>query len=150
MRMRKWTALAAALLQLILPAAGRADGVTLRTVSCFAGTDSAAEAYVEILNRYESESGNTVTDNSSTSDEAWKTAVLKDFAAGNEPDILFFFAAGADSARFPICCASCARSCSRARTFPCIRTRAVPVPASPRRRAVIVPATTIRFMFMSE
>ena len=98
MRMRKWTALAAALLQLILPAAGRTDGVTLRTVSCFAGTDSAAEAYVEILNRYESESGNTVTDNSSTSDEAWKTAVLKDFAAGNEPDILFFFAAGADSA----------------------------------------------------
>ena len=89
------TALAVALFSAGAPAEG---GVTLRTVSCFAGSDSAAEAYVEILQRYESETGNTVTDNSSTSDEAWKTAVLKDFAAGNEPDILFFFAAGADSA----------------------------------------------------
>ncbi len=75
-----------------------AEGITLRTVSCFAGDDSAAGVYVEILNRYESESGNTVRDTSSTSDEAWKSSVLNDFAAGNEPDILFFFAAGADSA----------------------------------------------------
>ena len=74
------------------------SGVTLRTVSCFAGQDGSAEEYVEILQRYEYETGNTVLDSSSTSDEAWKTAVLKDFAAGNEPDILFFFAAGADSA----------------------------------------------------
>ena len=78
--------------------AGAAEGITLRTVSCFAGPDGAAEEYVEILHRYESETGNTVLDSSSTSDEAWKTSVLKDFAAGNEPDILFFFAAGADSA----------------------------------------------------
>ncbi len=99
MRRKRWAAAAAALMMLMLSSAGRADGgVTLRTISCFAGTDSAAEAYVEILNRYESETGNTVLDDSSTSDEAWKTAVLKDFAAGNEPDILFFFAAGADSA----------------------------------------------------
>lgn len=74
------------------------EGVTLRTVSCFAGPDGAADEYVEILQHYESETGNTVQDSSSTSDEAWKTSVLKDFAAGNEPDILFFFAAGADSA----------------------------------------------------
>lgn len=98
MRMKKWLAALAALLLPVFSAAGAEGGVTLRTVSCFAGTDSAAEAYVEILNRYESETGNTVLDDSSTSDEAWKTAVLKDFAAGNEPDILFFFAAGADSA----------------------------------------------------
>ena len=51
-----------------------------------------------ILQQYESRTGNTVLDSSATSDEAWKTAILKDFAAGNEPDILFFFAAGADSA----------------------------------------------------
>ena len=70
----------------------------MRTVSCFAGEDAAAEVYVEILNRFEQETGNTVLDTSSTSDEAWKSAVLNDFAAGNEPDILFFFAAGADSA----------------------------------------------------
>ena len=79
-------------------ASGASEGITLRTVSCFAGDDSAAGAYVEILNRYESETGNTVRDSSSTSDEAWKSSVLNDFAAGNEPDVLFFFAAGADSA----------------------------------------------------
>ena len=79
-------------------AGAAADGITLRTVSCFAGPDGAADEYVEILQHYESETGNTVLDSSSTSDEAWKTSVLKDFAAGNEPDVLFFFAAGADSA----------------------------------------------------
>lgn len=75
-----------------------ADGVTLRTVSTFAGADTAAEAYVDILKAYEAESGNVVLDASAVSDEAWKTGVLHDFAAGNEPDILFFFGAGADSA----------------------------------------------------
>ena len=79
MRMKKWLAAFTALLIPAFSAAAAEGGVTLRTVSCFAGTDSAAEAYVEILNRYESESGNTVTDSSSTSDEAWKTAILKDF-----------------------------------------------------------------------
>ena len=53
---------------------------------------------MEILRSYEAETGNIVLDSSSTSDEAWKNSVLMDFAAGNEPDILFFFAAGADSA----------------------------------------------------
>lgn len=76
----------------------RADGVVLRTVSSFVGAGTAAEAYVDILEAYEAESGNTVIDNSAASDEGWKTGVLNDFAAGNEPDILFFFAAGADSA----------------------------------------------------
>ena len=87
--------LAAALLPLNAPAEG---AVTLRTVSSFAGADTAAEAYVDILKAYEAESGCVVQDVSAASDEAWKTAVLYDFAAGNEPDILFFFAAGADSA----------------------------------------------------
>ncbi len=91
--------LLALLLALGIPyAACPAEGVTLRTVSCFAGDDSAAGVYVEILNRYESDTGNTVRDASSPSNEAWKRSVLNDFAAGNEPDILFFFAAGADSA----------------------------------------------------
>ncbi len=97
MRIKRWAA--AALAALLFPFACLAEGgVTLHTVSCFSGTDMAAEAYVDILRRFESETGNTVLDESSTSDEAWKTDVLKDFAAGNEPDILFFFAAGADSA----------------------------------------------------
>ena len=99
MRIRRWAAAALAVMALVLPFAGTAEsGVTLRTISCFAGTDGSAGEYVAILQRDESETGNTVSDRSSTSDEAWKTAVLKDFAAGNEPDVLFFFAAGADSA----------------------------------------------------
>ena len=100
MKLRKRLAcLLACLLAAAAAGTGAAEGgVTLKTVSCFAGTDSAAAAYVEILDRYESETGNIVRDHSSTSDEAWKTSVLMDFAAGSEPDILFFFAAGADSA----------------------------------------------------
>ena len=89
--------LSALLLALFLPLSAAAEGQTLRTVSCFAGADTAAEAYVDILHQYEAESGNTVNDHSAASDEAWKTSVLYDFAAGNEPDVLFFFAAGADS-----------------------------------------------------
>ncbi len=99
MRMRKWIVVAAALLLAVLAGTGAAeDGITLRTISCFAGQDGSADEYVAILQRYESMTGNTVIDNSSTTDEAWKTSILKDFAAGNEPDVLFFFAAGADSA----------------------------------------------------
>lgn len=90
--------LLAALIALgLLFSCAAAEGVTLRTVSCFAGADTAAEAYVDILHRYEAETGNTVVDQSAASDEAWKTRVLHDFAAGSEPDVLFFFAAEADS-----------------------------------------------------
>ena len=85
------------LLSLLLPAAS-AEGVTLRTVSCFAGEDAAAGAYVELLHAYEEQTGNRVEDDSATSDEGWKTRVLSDFAVGNEPDVLFFFACSADSA----------------------------------------------------
>lgn len=73
------------------------ESVTLRTVSCFAGTDASAIAYVEILKAFEAQTGYKVEDNSATSDEAWKASVLYDFAAGNEPDVLFFFVANADS-----------------------------------------------------
>ena len=98
MRLKRIAALTAGILMATAIAGGAAEGITLRTVSCFAGDDSAAGVYVEILNQYESETGNTVQDASSTSSEAWKRSVLNDFAAGNEPDVLFFFAAGADSA----------------------------------------------------
>ena len=95
---KRLTGILGILLILCLFTGASADGITLKTVSCFTGANAAANAYVEILDRYESMTGNTVRDYSSASDEAWKTSVLKDFAAGNEPDILFFFAAGADSA----------------------------------------------------
>ncbi|NLG24344.1 MAG: extracellular solute-binding protein [Clostridiales bacterium] len=74
-----------------------ADGVTLKTVSTFAGTDPATPQYVAILAEYEQATGNKVEDASATSDEAWKAGVLNDFAAGNEADVMFYFAATADS-----------------------------------------------------
>jgi len=86
-------------LMLLFPLAAQGEeGQTLRTVSCFAGSDSAAEAYVNLLRDFETATGNTILDDSGTSNEAWKTSVLKRFAAGDEPDVLFYFAAGADSA----------------------------------------------------
>lgn len=94
--MKRW--IAAALALLLCAGAACAEGVTLRTVSSFAGTDAAALAYVELLREYEDQTGNRVEDSSGTSDEGWKAGVLSDFAAGNEPDILFFFACSADSA----------------------------------------------------
>ena len=75
-----------------------AESVVLRTVSCYAGGNSAGDAYVAILREFENETGYTVLDESTASNEAWKSGVLKRFAAGDEPDVLFFFAAGADSA----------------------------------------------------
>ena len=83
---------------LMLPLCSRADGVKLYTVSSFAGADASAAAYVELLTVFEQATGYVVEDSSASSDETWKTRVLYDFAAGNEPDVLFFFAANADSA----------------------------------------------------
>ena len=96
MKIKRWTVL---FLILILACGScAAEGSTLRTVSCFAGTDSAADAYVSLLKEYEEETGNTVLDESSTSSEAWKISVIKRFAAGDDPDVMFYFAACADSA----------------------------------------------------
>jgi len=75
-----------------------AEGVTLRTVSCFAGLDASSSTYTRLLAQWEEQTGNTVQDASAPSDEAWKTGVLMDFAAGNEPDVLFFFSRTSDSA----------------------------------------------------
>ena len=96
--MKSWNAGLLFLFLLCMCSSAPAEGVRLRTVSSFAGSDASAEAYVDILKAYEARTGNTVTDVSAASDESWKTSVLNDFAAGNEPDILFFFAASADSA----------------------------------------------------
>ena len=83
---------------LLLPLSALAEPLTLSTVSSFAGADASAAAYVELLNAFEDATGYVVQDRSASSDETWKTNVLYDFAAGNEPDVLFFFAANADSA----------------------------------------------------
>lgn len=86
------------LLALLLLSTASAEGVTLYTVSSFAGEDAAAVTYVELLKAFEEQTGNRVEDVSATSDESWKARVLSDFAVGNEPDVLFFFACSADSA----------------------------------------------------
>lgn len=85
-------------LALAMPGGTLAEGMVLRTVSPFAGPDPATVAYMELLRAWEEETGCTVEDASAPSDEAWKTGVLNDFAAGNEPDVLFYFASGSDSA----------------------------------------------------
>ena len=97
MSLKKITAMLLAAVLALSASCAAAQGITLHTVSCFAGPDSSDEVYVDILHRYESQTGNTVIDSSSASNETWKTSVLNEFAVGNEPDILFFFAAGADS-----------------------------------------------------
>ncbi len=96
MKIRRFLAFLAALL--CFAAAALGEGVTLRTVTCFGGTDPAAEAYQSLLREYEEKTGNRIADASSSSDESWKKSVLRDFAVGDEPDLLFFFAAGGDSA----------------------------------------------------
>lgn len=89
----------AALLALVLACAPVcARGVTLKTVSTFAGGDAAAYTYTELLKTWQEATGHTVNDRSASSDEDWKTSVLKDFAAGNEADVLFFFTRTAESA----------------------------------------------------
>ena len=51
-RMKKWFALFIAIALLSVSFCAAADGVTLKTVSSFAGTDAAAGAYVDILKAY--------------------------------------------------------------------------------------------------
>lgn len=94
--MRRWLLFLMALV--LLPVTALAEALTLYTVSSFAGADASAVAYVERLKAFEEETGVVISDNSASSDETWKTSILYDFAAGNEPDVLFFFAANADSA----------------------------------------------------
>ena len=89
----------ACLLLLVCLLGGTAHGesVTLYTASSFAGEDASATVYAELLQSFEAETGCTIVDRSSASSESWKQSVLSDFAAGNEPDLLFFFARSADS-----------------------------------------------------
>ena len=66
--------------------------VTIRTVSQFGGTDPTAVVYEAKLAEFKEENPMiTVEDESATADEAWKAKVATDFAAGNEPDVIFTF-----------------------------------------------------------
>lgn len=63
----------------------------LNVVTTFAGEDSNAKNYQQGLEGWQEETGNTVNDNSATSDETFKTTVVSDFEMDAEPDVLFFF-----------------------------------------------------------
>lgn len=76
-----------------------ADSVELNVVTTFAGEDSNSKNYQEGLAGWEEATGNTVNDNSATSDETFKTTVVSDFEMDAEPDVLFFFT-GADANSF--------------------------------------------------
>ncbi len=91
--MRKPVALLMAVLLclgLFVPMAG-AEGVELRVVSSFSGTDGSRPAFEKAFKAWEAETGNTIIDESQTSDEVWKAKVLADFETGADPDVLFFF-----------------------------------------------------------
>lgn len=77
----------------------QADGVELDVVTTFAGEDSNAKNYQDGISAWQEETGNTVNDNSATSDETFKTTVVSDFEMDAEPDVLFFFT-GADANSF--------------------------------------------------
>ncbi|MGL5676540.1 MAG: extracellular solute-binding protein, partial [Cellulosilyticaceae bacterium] len=69
-----------------------AGPVTLKTVSMFGGTDPHAEFYQKLQADFQAANSNvTIEDESATADPAWKSAVATDFAAGNEPDVIFYF-----------------------------------------------------------
>lgn len=77
----------------------QADGVELDVVTTFAGEDSNAKNYQDGIAAWQEETGNTVNDNSATSDETFKTTVVSDFEMDAEPVVLFFFT-GADANSF--------------------------------------------------
>ena len=59
-------------LALLLPLTSLAEGLTLRTVSIFAGADAAADTYTRLLKEWEEKTGNRVSDTSTPSNEEWK------------------------------------------------------------------------------
>lgn len=70
------------------------DGdVTLQTVSMFGGTDPNATVYQAINEQFMKDHGNvTISDDSTTSSQEWKTKIASDFSVGNEPDVIQYFA----------------------------------------------------------
>lgn len=74
------------------PAADAAEeGVTLNVVTSYGVDDGHRRNYEAAVADYESATGNKVNDNSSVSNEEWKSRVLTDFMTGSEPDVLFYF-----------------------------------------------------------
>jgi raffinose/stachyose/melibiose transport system substrate-binding protein len=71
----------------------------LRVVSSYSATDGNRVPFEKAYKAWEAATGNTVVDESATSDEAWKAKVIADFETGSESDVLFFFT-GTDANSF--------------------------------------------------
>ena len=65
--------------------------VTLKAVTQFGGDDPAAELFSTIIEEWETDTGNSVTNDSAKADNVWKSRVIADFSTGAEPDVMFFF-----------------------------------------------------------
>ena len=71
---------------------GGGDGkATITVVSSFGGEDGNRQNFLDYIEKYEQETGNSVKESGATADEAWKAQVQTDFEAGSEPDVLFYF-----------------------------------------------------------
>lgn len=66
-------------------------GISITVVTSYGGDDGNRRSFEAAVQAYENATGNTVYDDSATSNEEWKTKVLTDFETGSEPDVLFFF-----------------------------------------------------------
>ena len=66
-------------------------GISLSVVTSYGGDDGNRRNFQQAVKDYETATGNTVHDDSATSNEEWKIKVLTDFETGSEPDVLFFF-----------------------------------------------------------
>lgn len=73
--------------------------VELRVVTSYGGDDGNRVNYESAVKAYEDATGNTIVDESGTSNEQWKAQIKADFQTGSEPDVLFFFT-GVDANEF--------------------------------------------------
>lgn len=66
--------------------------IKLKTVSMFGATDPALEHYNQMIKDFQAKYPNVeVVDESSASNEEWKSRIKADFAVGNEPDVILYF-----------------------------------------------------------
>lgn len=76
-----------------------AEPVELSIVTTYGQEDGNWQNFNDAMQAWIAETGNTVSENSSTSTEEFKAQVTTDFEIGGEPDVLFYFS-GADAAPF--------------------------------------------------
>jgi raffinose/stachyose/melibiose transport system substrate-binding protein len=84
----------------MLVACGGSDktkgGTEITVVTSYGIDDGNRSNYESAVSEWETQTGNTVIDDSAMSDEKWKAKVNSDFDSEAEPDVLFFFV-GADA-----------------------------------------------------